>query len=67
MAGRPPPIFEAYMKYDPDAIRVQQQQHQTVIDSLLKQRAGLDEAITKLREEIDKLEQVLQTLDSLET
>lgn len=52
--------------YDPDAIRKQQEQHQAVIDSLLKQRASLDESIAQIQGEIDKLEDVLKLMSSTE-
>lgn len=54
------------MSYDPEAIQKQIDQHQTVINTLKKQKVGLDESIAKLQKEINKLEQVMGLLDSVE-
>ena len=53
------------MSYDPKAVQQQIDQHQTVIDTLKKQKEGLDESIDKLQGEIDKLKQVIGLLDSV--
>ncbi|MHA2264409.1 MAG: hypothetical protein ACXAEN_18605 [Candidatus Thorarchaeota archaeon] len=48
------------MKFDTEAVRQQIQQHQDVIDVLLKQRESIDESIATLQKEIDKLQAVLE-------
>jgi len=53
------------MKYDPVAIKQQIDQHQLVIETLEKQKVGLDQSITKLQEEIDKLKQILELMSSV--
>ena len=53
------------MSYDPTAIKKQIDQHQIVIDTLEKQKVGLDESIAKLQSEIDKLQEVIGLLDEV--
>lgn len=54
------------MKFDKNAILQQIKQHQIVIDDLERQRAGIIGSISKLKEEVDKLKEILKTIDSLE-
>ena len=52
--------------YDVEAIKKQIKQHQDVIDTLQKQKLGLDANIDQMNKEIAKLDEVLKLMDSVE-
>ena len=53
------------MQYDPASIQKQIDQHVLVIETLNKQKAGIDQSIEKLKEEISKLEEILVLMNSV--